>query len=122
VKLPGEMRFAIHPIPLYGDCDHRLEVPGHDPSPILRHLVNVRDGWCVQPGCRKPARTCDYEHGIAFENGGRTCACNGSAKCRHGHIIKQHRQWTYTQILPGFHEWQVPSGRTYIKGPRQYPA
>jgi len=123
VRLPGEaMRFAIHPIPVTGDCDHRLECAGHDPSPLLRHLVAVRDGGCVQPGCRKPAQNCDFEHSISFEKAGLTCFCNGSPKCRRGHHIKQHPHWAVTQIEPGFQLWEVPSGRVYLRGPRQYPA
>jgi hypothetical protein len=83
--------------------------------------VEIRDGNCVQAGCARPAARCDYEHAIPFENGGKTCACNGSPKCRHDHKIKQSPGWAAIDILPGFHQWTVPSGRTYIQGPKQYP-
>jgi hypothetical protein len=58
----GKITFQMHPIPLGGDCDHRFEVPGHDPSPLLRHLVHIRDGSCVEPGCARSAVRCDFEH------------------------------------------------------------
>jgi hypothetical protein len=83
--------------------------------------VEIRDGNCVQAGCARPAARCDYEHAIPFENGGKTCACNGSPKCRHDHKIKQSPGWDAIDILPGFHQWTVPSGRTYTQGPKQYP-
>jgi hypothetical protein len=116
----GTITFQMHPIPLNGDCDHRFEVPGHDPSPLLRHLVQVRDGSCVEPGCARSAVRCDFEHSIPFEKGGRTCLCNGNSKCRRGHGIKQRNNWEAIQV-GGCTTWHTPSGRTYTTGPQQYP-
>jgi hypothetical protein len=122
ISLPGKggTTFPVHPIPLDGDCDHRFEVPGHDPSPLLRHLVQIRDGSCVEPGCARSAVRCDFEHSIPFENGGRTCSCNGNSKCRRGHGLKQRKNWAAIQI-GGHTTWHTPSGRTYTTGPHQYP-
>jgi Domain of unknown function (DUF222) len=116
----GKVTFQMHPIPLDGDCDHRFEVPGHDPSPLLRHLVHIRDGSCVEPGCARSAVRCDFEHSVPFEEGGRTCLCNGNSKCRRGHGIKQRKNWVAIQI-GSYTTWHTPSGRTYTTGPRQYP-
>jgi hypothetical protein len=123
VNLPGgdTRTFTLNPIPVW-DCDHRYETAGHDPSPLLRHLTEVRDGTCVQAGCRRPAARCDFEHAIPFEQGGKTCGCNGSPKCRRDHQIKQAINWQAIQIAPGFHQWITPSGRAYLSQPRQYPA
>jgi hypothetical protein len=117
---PGAMTFLMHPIPLDDQCDHRYEVPGHDPSPLLRHLVQVRDGSCVEPSCARSAVRCDFEHSIPFEKGGRTCLCNGNSKCRRGHGIKQRNNWAAIQT-GGYTTWHTPSGRKYTTGPRQYP-
>jgi hypothetical protein len=116
---PGgqELAFTIHPIPVAGECDHRYESAGHDPSPLLRHLAEVRDGTCTRPGCARPATRCDFEHTVPFEQGGRTCLCNGNPKCRRDHQVKQAPGWVNVQILPGFHSWTAPSGRTYTRGP-----
>jgi hypothetical protein len=103
-------------------CDHRYETSRHDPSPLLRHLVEVRDGACTHPGCQRPATRADFEHTVPWEDGGRTCGCNGNAKCRRDHQIKQHKDWTVTQPAPGFNQWRVPSGRTYLQGPKEYHA
>lgn len=123
LSLPNgrELDITIHPIPVAGKCDHRYESPGHDPSPLLRHLTEVRDGTCTRPGCARPAARCDFEHTVPFEQGGRTCLCNGNPKCRHDHRVKQAPGWVNTQDLPGFHSWTAPSGRTYTRGPIEYP-
>jgi Domain of unknown function (DUF222) len=122
LNLPGgdARTFTLNPIPVW-DCDHRYETSKHDPSPLLRHLTEVRDGSCVQVGCHRPAARCDFEHAIPFEQGGKTCGCNGGPKCRRDHQIKQARNWQAIQIAPGFHQWITPSGRSYTRQPRQYP-
>jgi hypothetical protein len=113
--------FTLNPIPIW-TCDHRYQTSRHDPSALLRHLVEIRDGACVQACCGRPATRCDFEHTIPWETGGRTCACNGAARCRRDHQLKQAKNWQAIQLAPGFHQWIVPSGRTYTTGPRQYPA
>jgi hypothetical protein len=113
--------FPLHQIPVTS-CTHQYEEPRHDPSPLLRHLVNVRDRECVQPTCTRPAAMCDYEHAIEYGKGGRTCACNGSPKCERDHGIKHRTNWTAIQTAPGFHEWRTPSGRIYRTEPARYPA
>lgn len=82
----------------------------------------IRDGGCVQIGCTRSAAKCDFEHTIPFEKGGRTCGCNCGPKCRRDHQIKQSSTWNVDMIAPGFYEWTTPSGRKYLRGPRQYPA
>jgi hypothetical protein len=121
LTLPGgaRMAFTIHPIPVT-ECDHRYESKGHDPSPLLRHLTEVRDGTCTLPGCARPARRCDYEHATPFEKGGKTCGCNGGCRCRRDHQVKQSQGWSVKQIRPGWHQWTTPSGRVYTRGPKVY--
>ena len=71
-----ELTVDLEPIPV-SNCDHRHQTSAHDPSDRLRHLVEIRDGTCNWPPCQREAARCDYEHTIAFDNGGLTCACNG---------------------------------------------
>jgi hypothetical protein len=120
-KQGKDRTFTMNPIPVV-ECDHRYETQRHDPGPLLRHLTEVRDGACVQVNCARPAPRCDFEHTIPWEEGGRTCGCNGNAKCRRDHGLKQRANWTVTQTAPGFNQWRNPSGRTYVQGPKQYPA
>jgi Domain of unknown function (DUF222) len=123
LTLPGgrELLVQLEPIPAT-DCDHRHESRGYQPSDTLRHLVQVRDGTCTFPPCSRHARESDFEHAVPYHQGGRTCACNGSARSRRCHRVKQSPGWTVTQPQPGWHQWTTPAGRTYTQGPMQYPA
>ncbi len=115
-----ELTVDLEPIPV-SNCDHRHQTSAHDPSDKLRHLVEIRDGTCNWPPCQRDAARCDYDHTIAFENGGLTCACNGGPRCRHHHHAKQAHGWKLEQNKPGYHTWTTPAGRTYTSGPIQYP-
>jgi hypothetical protein len=110
----------IEPVPVT-DCDHRHETGAYEPSDRLRHLVQIRDGECTWPPCRRNARRCDFEHAVPYDQGGRTCACNAGARCRHHHHQKQAAGWCLDQNQPGYHTWTTPSGRTYTTGPTTYP-
>ncbi len=119
---PGQpdLIVALGPVAV-GDCDHRFESVGHDPGVMLRHLARVRHATCTGPACRRPASRCDFEHNIPFEDGGRTCLCNGGPKCRHHHRMKQDPRWQAEQVTPGTLRWTAPSGRRYTTGPTRYP-
>ena len=102
-------------------CDHQFEAKGHDPGVKLRHLTQVRYARCTGPGCRRPAATCDFEHNIPYETGGRTCLCNGGPKCRQDHRLKQDSRWTVDQLPDGTFRWTTPTGRQYTTEPTRYP-
>ena len=115
-----DLTVDLEPIPA-SDCDHSHQTASHDPSRHLRHLVEIRDGECTWPPCRREARRCDYDHTVAWEDGGRTCACNGGPRCRHHHHQKQAAGWRLEQSQPGYHTWTTPAGRAYTKGSTTYP-
>ena len=115
-----ELLAGIEPLAVL-DCDHRHESAGYQPSDKLRHLVEIRDGECDWPPCRRAARRCDFEHAVPWDQGGRTCACNAGPRCRHHHHAKQAHGWSLEQQLPGYHTWTTPAGRSYTTGPMQYP-
>jgi len=104
-----------------GRGDHRYEAKGHDPGAKLRHLAQIRHATCTSPVCRRPAATCDFEHNVPYEAGGRTCLCNAGPKCRHDHKLKQHPRWKVEQLPDGTFTWTTPSGRTYTTEPTRYP-
>jgi hypothetical protein len=112
---------VIEPVPTY-QCDHQRETHGYEPSDALRHLVQVRDGNCTFPPCSRHARETDFEHAIPYHKGGRTCACNASARSRKCHRIKQSPGWNVAQPRPGWHQWTTPSGRVYTQEPKRYPS
>ncbi|MBV9856207.1 MAG: DUF222 domain-containing protein [Streptosporangiaceae bacterium] len=63
LTLPTGGEYTVHlgPIPVT-ECDHRYESHGYQPGRLLRHLVQIRDGTCDFPPCRRPAKQCDFEH------------------------------------------------------------
>jgi hypothetical protein len=115
-----ELVVDIGPVPVL-HCDHWDESPGYRPRARLRHLVEIRDGECTYPTCRRAARRCDFEHAVPWDQGGRTCACNTGPCCRHHHQAKQAAGWQLGQHRPGDHTWTTPSGRSYTTGPATYP-
>ncbi|HEY0936214.1 MAG TPA: hypothetical protein VGD91_21065 [Trebonia sp.] len=108
-------------VPTYA-CDHRYESHAYQPNDKLRHLVQIRDGDCTFPSCSRHARESDFEHGVPYDKGGRTCACNAGARSRQCHRVKQSPGWAVTQPRPGWHQWETPAGRRYTQGPKRYPA
>jgi hypothetical protein len=115
-----QLTVSLGPIPVTG-CDHRYESPGYQPSRLLRHLVQVRDGTCTFPPCRRPAKSCDFEHAVPYHLGGRTDLCNCAPRCRRDHRVKQSEGWSVTQDRPGYHQWRTPAGRRYLSGPTEHP-
>jgi hypothetical protein len=123
LRTPGDgpdLIIELHPLGT-DPCDHRLQAAGHDPGVRLRHLAQVRHATCSSPVCRRPAATCDFEHSIPYEAGGRTCLCNAGPKCRHDHRLKQDPKWKVDQLPDGTFRWTTPSGRTYTTEPTRYP-
>jgi hypothetical protein len=109
----------LEPVPTF-DCDHRHESRAYKPNDTLRHLVQVRDHECTFPTCSRHARESDFEHAVPYDRGGRTCGCNAGARSRQCHQVKQSKGWKVTQPRPGWHQWETPSGRVYIQGPKRY--
>ena len=122
LRLGGDRDLFVDLEPLaVTDCDHRHESAGYQPSDTLRHLVQIRDAECTWPPCRRAARRCDFDHAIPWDQGGRTCGCNGGPRCRHHHHAKQAHGWKLEQHQPGYHTWTTPAGRSYTTGPAEYP-
>jgi hypothetical protein len=119
---PGQpdLIIAVHPVATE-DCDHRFQAAGHDPGVMLRHLAQVRHSTCTAPGCRRPAASCDFEHNIPYEAGGRTCLCNAGPKCRRDHRLKQDPRWKVEQLTPAILRWTTPTGRVYTTEATRYP-
>ncbi|MGH3389504.1 MAG: HNH endonuclease, partial [Actinomadura sp.] len=59
----------------------------------------------------------DLDHTVPFHRGGPTCPCNLAPLCRGHHLLKQHPDWTLTQIWPGALLWITPTGHWHLTGP-----
>ncbi|HEX4254049.1 MAG TPA: HNH endonuclease signature motif containing protein, partial [Streptosporangiaceae bacterium] len=104
-----------------GECDHRHQEPGYQPSRELQHLIQARNRTCSAPGCQRPAARCDLDHTIPYDQGGRTCECDLAPLCRHHHRCKQSEGWRLQQPQPGVLIWTTPAGRQYRTTPDAYP-
>ena len=105
-----------------GTCSHIRQTKGYRPPNLLRTLVKVRQRTCCFPGCRRPAVSCDDDHTIPYDRGGRTCECNLAPLCRRHHRAKQAPGWRLDQPEPGTLVWTAPHGRSYTVNPDPYPA
>ena len=104
----------------HGTCTHARQAPGYRPSNLIRDLVRARQRTCCFPGCRRPARACDLDHTIPWDQDGRTCECNLAPLCRRHHRAKQAPGWHLAQPEPGLLTWTAPHGRSYAVTPEPY--
>jgi len=81
-----------------------------------RYLV-ARDIRCRFPGCRRPARDCDWDHREDWALGGKTDVDNVGAFCRRHHAMKQAAGWTVVQEPGGRLRFTAPSGLKYTDDP-----
>lgn len=51
----------------------------------LRQAIQARDRECDHTGCEIPARHCEIDHTIEWDDGGETVHTNGRAKCSYHH-------------------------------------
>ena len=82
------------------------------PTKALSRYMDATHPTCSFPGCRMPARDCDFDHMLPWHLGGETSRRNGDLKCRHDHILKDHG-WTH-QRLGDREVWTSPLGHTYV--------
>ena len=110
--------------------------PGYTPTTAARRFTLAREGLCVFPGCRRPARPPgpgypdDLDHRIPWSDpdevsgvdgpGGVTCECNLEPLCRKHHRLK-HAGFDVSVDRLGTLTWTTPRGRTYQQPPTALP-
>jgi hypothetical protein len=97
------------------DLAETLHSSGYQPSPTLVEAVELRDRTCVFPWCNRPARGCDKDHIVPWDQGGPTSSDNLASLCRRHHRLKTHGGWTYTMLEPGSYLWRSPHGHTWLR-------
>ena len=80
---------------------------------MLAEQLELRDRTCLFPWCNRPARGCDKDHVIPYNEGGTTSSDNLAPLCRPHHRAKTHGGWTYTILEPGSYLWRSPFGYTW---------
>ncbi|MGH3609912.1 MAG: HNH endonuclease signature motif containing protein [Pseudonocardiaceae bacterium] len=71
----------------------------------LRRHAQIRDRFCVYPGCRATARSADLDHTRDHALGGPTTDTNSGPLCRHDHELKTAGWWRLHQPQPGHFTW-----------------
>jgi 5-methylcytosine-specific restriction endonuclease McrA len=97
------------------DLTETLRSSGYQPGPTLVEQIQLRDRTCVFPWCNRPARGCDKDHIVPWDQGGATSSDNLAALCRRHHRLKTHGGWTYTMLTPGEYLWRSPHGHTWLR-------
>jgi len=87
----------------------------YQPPNNLRDHVAARDVTCRAPGCDRPAKYCDVDHVVAYNDGGETSDQNLATLCRTHHLLKTHGEWRYTLEPDGSTQWSLPGERKPIK-------
>ncbi|MDZ8276431.1 DUF222 domain-containing protein [Microbacterium aquimaris] len=88
----------------------------HTTAAQKRYLL-ARDVHCRFPGCRRPARECDWDHRKDHAHGGRTDIDNVGAFCKRHHTLKHATPWTVTQRPGGTLHFIAPSGLRHVEKP-----
>lgn len=84
----------------------------------LRELIVMRDRTCRFFGCGRRADSCQIDHAVAWDDGGRTDRDNLGALCTRHHQLKTHGGWAIIASgADGSCTWRSPSGRRYDHHP-----
>ena len=96
-----------------------LDHVAHKYEPDRATRMSVMSKWqtCTAPGCTRPARHCDIDHGIPFnhehpEQGGRTEPLNLHPLCRRHHQAKTEGHLRMRRVTGDEIEWILPLGET----------
>jgi hypothetical protein len=111
----------LDPVPGPGPCTHQYQGAGYQPGPVLRRLIEVRDGACMLPGCNRGPRRCESEHCQPWP-AGASCTCNLGLNCKRHNLMKKDPTWQVTQKPDGTRTWTTPGSLQYTKQPKTYPS
>ncbi len=92
----------------------------YHPPADLAEFVITRDQTCRFPGCAMPARRCEIDHAIEFDNGGTTDRTNCGMLCKRHHRAKHRAGWRLQRHPDGACSWISPASKTYDLPPPSY--
>ena len=100
------------------DLNAEITTDAYTPTVKLAEQVRLRDQCCIFPHCTRPARHCDLDHRIPFDQqnpaaGGKTTTSNLALLCRRHHRTKTFSPWTYNTPQPGVYDWTSPTGKRF---------
>lgn len=83
-----------------------------------RDYIFARDRTCRRPGCNQPARRCEVDHAVPYDEGGGTETGNLGVLCVRHHQEKTHGGWSINDsAVDGSCVFVSPLGRQYAHEP-----
>ncbi|GAA1692486.1 hypothetical protein GCM10009745_42340 [Kribbella yunnanensis] len=91
----------------------------HDPGALVSETLLARHPVCAWPGCNRPSRECDRDHGTPFAASGQTSLAGLAPFCEYHHVIKDTPEWgwTTTNHPDGSVTLTTPTGHRYTTVP-----
>ncbi len=86
------------------------------PAP-MRRFVELRDGTCRFPTCRRGATSCELDHVTPWQSGGATTPANLIPLCPRHHHLKHDGRWGVVRQPDGAVSWTSPTGRRWTSPP-----
>jgi len=77
-----------------------------------RIALAARDGGCLHPGCRVPARFTEAHHITPWSQGGRTDLADGVLLCRFHHRMVHAQRWRIRRDTDATYWLEPPPGST----------
>ena len=97
------------------DLTEHLSVDAYEVPDRLAERSVLRSPTCVFPWCSRPARRCDHDHGVPYDERGPTCDCNLAPLCRFHHRLKTHGRWLFTRLDEATFLWRSPHGLSFLR-------
>jgi hypothetical protein len=97
------------------DLAEHVSVDAYEVPDRLHERAGLRHPTCVFPWCTRPARRCDQDHGVPYDERGPTCDCNLAPLCRFHHRLKTHGRWLFTRLDETAVLWRSPNGLSFLR-------
>jgi hypothetical protein len=107
-----DTRVVVRPVL---DLADQESVDSYEVPTAMAERVRLRQPTCVFPWCSRPARRCELDHRIPFEECHETADHNLAPLCRHHHRLKTHGGWAYTQVDDTTVLWRSPHGLALLR-------
>ena len=91
------------------------------PPQDLTDYVIARDRTCRFPGCGRQSRSCELDHLLDWDAGGRTEKHNLLAGCPRHHHLRHDAGWRVDGDPEGTLSWVTPTGHTYDASIGRHP-
>lgn len=110
----GDRDLHVHPVI---DLNQHAQTDAYEIAGRLRDQVELISPTCVFPWCTRPARQCDCDHRVPWDQGGASCRCNLSPLCRRHHNLKTHEGYRLELVELGTYLWTTPLGLSLLRDP-----